>query len=180
MQQHHVNPDGLPPVRGYSQAVRFSGDVIVVSGQVPLDPQGRLVGAGDPKAQMLQVFENLRIALAAAGAGMEHVIKLTVYLTDLADLAAFRQVRDEYVSLDTPPASSLVQVKGLIDPNFCVEIEALAVGLATGPNATAKLQGAEMLSRQSGEPWLGTDSASPGRAAGSPIRRVQGRRRSSR
>ena len=127
MQKYHLNPDGLPPVKGYSHAVTFSGQVVVVSGQVPLDQQGRLVGADDPKAQVRQVFENLRIALAVAGAGMEQVVKLTVYLTDLADLAAFRQVRDEYISVDMPPASSLVQVRGLIDPAFRVEIEALAV-----------------------------------------------------
>jgi len=57
---------------------------------------------------------------------MEQVVKLTVYLTDLADLQAFRQVRDEYISADRPPASSLVQVSGLVNPEFRVEIEALA------------------------------------------------------
>ena len=78
-------------------------------------------------AQMRQVFQNLSVALAAAGAGMAQVVKLTVYLTDLADLPVFRQVRDEYVSADHPPASSLVQVAGLVHPEARVEIEALAV-----------------------------------------------------
>src|SRR5450755_928328 len=113
MQQHYVRPDGLPPVNGYSHAVAFSGRMVAVSGQVPLDGQGRLAGQDDPRAQVRQVFDNLTAALAAAGASMEHVVKLTVYLTDLTDLAdldAFRQVRDEYISLDKPPASTLVQV----------------------------------------------------------------------
>jgi reactive intermediate/imine deaminase len=126
VQQHHIRPDGLPPVNGYSHAVAFSGRMIVVSGQVPLDGQGRLVGQDDPRAQVKQVFENLKAALAAAGAEMEHVVKLTVYLTDLADLELFRLVRDEYISVERPPASSLVQVSALVNPAFRVEVEALA------------------------------------------------------
>ena len=127
MQQHYVRPDGLPPVNGYSHAVAFSGQLVAVSGQVPLDGQGRLAGQDDARAQVRQVFDNLTAALGAAGAGMEHVVKLTVYLTDLADLDAFREVRDEYISLDKPPASTLVQVSGLVNPAFRVEIDALAV-----------------------------------------------------
>jgi reactive intermediate/imine deaminase len=126
MQQHYVRPDGLPPVNGYSHAVAFSGRMVAVSGQVPLDAQGQIVGPGDPEAQVRQVFENLRAALAAAGAGLEQVVKLTFYLTDLADLDALRRVRDEYISLERPPASSLVQVSGLVNPAFRVEIDALA------------------------------------------------------
>jgi enamine deaminase RidA (YjgF/YER057c/UK114 family) len=122
----HRHPHGLPPPNGYSHAVVFSGRMIVVSGQVPLDERGELVGRDDPRAQMKQVFENLTRALAAAGAGMEHVVKLTVFLTDLADLGVFRSVRDEYVSAERPPASSLVEVGGLVNPEFRVEIEALA------------------------------------------------------
>jgi len=124
--QHYVRPDGLPPVNGYSHAVAFAGPMIVVSGQVPVNAGGRLVGKDDPAAQIRQVFENLTAALAAAGAGMEQVVKLTVFLTDLADLALFRRIRDEYVSTDKPPASSLVQVSALVNPHFRVEVEALA------------------------------------------------------
>jgi enamine deaminase RidA (YjgF/YER057c/UK114 family) len=72
------------------------------------------------------VFENLRTALAAAGTGMERVVKFTVYLTDTADLEIFRLVRDEYISAEKPPASSLVQVSRLVRPAFRVEVEALA------------------------------------------------------
>ena len=127
MRRHHIHPDGLPEPNGYSHAVSDSGRTIVVSGQVPLDAQGGLVGRDDPEAQVRQVFENISVALAAAGAGMDDVVKLTVYLTDLSDLGAFRRVRDEYVSMDRPPASSLVRVSGLIDPAFRVEIDALAL-----------------------------------------------------
>ncbi|MEP7023399.1 MAG: RidA family protein [Actinomycetota bacterium] len=126
MQQHYVRPDGTPPVNGYSHAVAFTGRMIAVSGQVPLDAAGQLVGPGDARAQARQVFENLAAALAAAGAAMTDVVKLTVFLTDLADLAAFREVRDGYFAADRPPASSLVQVSGLVNPAFRIEIEALA------------------------------------------------------
>lgn len=124
--QHYVRPDGTPPVSGYSHAISFSGPLVVVSGQVPVDQHGRLVGEGDPEAQVRQVFENLSAALAAAGTDMDRVLKLTIFLTDMADLAAFRRVRDEFISMDRPPASSLVQVAGLVNPAFRVEVEALA------------------------------------------------------
>ncbi|MEV0566822.1 RidA family protein [Dactylosporangium sp. NPDC050588] len=126
-QEHYVRPSGLPPVNGYSHAVAHQGRSILVSGQVPLDADGNLVGAGDPERQVAQVFTNLATALAAAGAGLHDVVKLTVYLTDRADLAAFRRVRDRHIDLARPPASTLVLVHGLIDPEFRVEIDALAV-----------------------------------------------------
>jgi reactive intermediate/imine deaminase len=123
---HYVRPAGMPPANGYSHAVAFNGPTLIISGQVPLDEEGRLVGDGDPRAQVRQVFENLATALAAAGATMEHVVKLTVFLTDMGDLLAFREVRDEFVQPDRPPSSSLVQVSGLVNPAFRVEIEAIA------------------------------------------------------
>jgi len=130
---HYVRPDGMPPVNGYSHAVAFQGRLVAVSGQVPLDADGRLVGRGDPEAQARQVFANLEAALAAAGATMDHVVKLTVFLTDMADLAAFRKARDEFIRADTPPASSLVRVSGLVNPEFRIEVEALAaIGVSYG------------------------------------------------
>jgi reactive intermediate/imine deaminase len=127
MQEHHVRPDGLPPVNGYSHAVAFSGRMVAVSGQVPLDVEGKLVGKDDPRAQARQVFGNVTTALAAAGADMDQVVKLTIYLTDIDDLEAVRQVRNEFISPDRPPASTLVQVSRLVHPAFRVEIDALAV-----------------------------------------------------
>ncbi|HEU5156775.1 MAG TPA: RidA family protein [Streptosporangiaceae bacterium] len=126
MREHYVRPEGLPPVNGYSHAVAFEGRMVVVSGQVPVNAAGEPVGKDDAEAQVRQVFDNLAGALAAAGAGLEQIVKLTVFLTDLGDLDVFRRVRDEYVSSALPPASSLVQVSGLVHPAFRVEIEALA------------------------------------------------------
>jgi enamine deaminase RidA (YjgF/YER057c/UK114 family) len=125
--EHYVRPDGLPPVSGYSHAVAATGRLVVISGQVPADEDGMPVGLGDPAAQVRQVFENLATALGAAGAQLDQVVKLTVYLTDLADLPVFRHVRDEYILADRPPASSLVQVSGLVRPEFRIEVDALAV-----------------------------------------------------
>ena len=124
--QHHVRPEGSPPVNGYSHAVSFAGPMVLISGQVPLDAEGRLVGYDDAAEQTRQVFRNLGIALAAAGSTMGDVVKLTVFLTNMSDLAAFRAVRDDFIDLRRPPASSLVQVSGLVHPAFRVEIEAIA------------------------------------------------------
>jgi enamine deaminase RidA (YjgF/YER057c/UK114 family) len=126
--RHLLRPEGMPPANGYSHAVVASGPLIAISGQVPLDASGRLVGAdGDATAQLRQVFTNIGTALDAAGAQWRHVIKLTAYLVDLDDLPAFRTVRDEFVDTRRPPASSLVQVSALVHPGFRVEVDALAV-----------------------------------------------------
>lgn len=124
--QHFVRPEGAPAVNGYSHAVVFGGRLAAVSGQVPVDADG-LVAGPDAEAQVRQVYTNLETALRAAGSGLEHVVKLTVYLTDLADLPAFRRVRDEHQDAARPPACSLVRVAGLVHPDFRVEIDALAV-----------------------------------------------------
>jgi reactive intermediate/imine deaminase len=126
MQEHHVRPAGMPPVNGYSHAVAYDGRTVVISGQVPLDADGNLVGAGDPEAQVEQVFANLHKALESVGGSMADVVKFTIFLTDLADLPALRTVRDRHISLENPPASSLVQVAGLVNPAFRVEVEAIA------------------------------------------------------
>ena len=103
-----------------------AGVLATAQGQVPLDAEGNLVSADDPEAQVEQVFRNLGTALYAAGTSFADVVKLTVFLTDLADLAVFRAVR---VVLDAAaPASSLVRVAGLVHPAFRVEIEATITG----------------------------------------------------
>lgn len=130
--EHFIRPNGSPPVNGYSHAVTFTGAMVAVSGQVPVDGDGNLVGKEDAEAQVRQVYANLTTALEAAGSGLEHVVKLTVYLTDLDDLGAFRKVRDEYQDAERPPACSLVRVAGLVNPDFRVEIDALAVAPSAG------------------------------------------------
>lgn len=123
---YFAQPAGLPALPGLSHAVAFSGRQVIVSGQVPLNAAGEFVGE-DVEAQLRQVFTNVSNALVAAGAEMKDVVKLTVFLTDIADAAVYRTVRDQFVDTDNPPASSLFQVGALINPKFRAEIEALAV-----------------------------------------------------
>lgn len=124
---HIPAPEGVAPGTGYTHVVMGSGRLVAVSGQVAFDAQGELVGAGDPAAQAQQVFENLRRCLAAAGATFDDVIKLTYYVTDVAHLPAIRTVRDTFVDVTHPPASSAVQVAALFRPELVLEVEAFAL-----------------------------------------------------
>ncbi|GAA3503727.1 RidA family protein [Streptomyces prasinosporus] len=120
-------PAGVFPASQYTHVVTGTGRVIAVSGQLPLDEDGRLVGEGDAEAQARQVFENLRRCLAAAGATFDHVVKLTFFVTDMAHMPAIRAARAEHVPDDRLPAASAVQVAALVRPEFLMEIEAFAV-----------------------------------------------------
>lgn len=123
----HLNPPALPKPNGYSHVVAVKGGrTLYISGQIALDPNGALVGAGDLRAQTRQVFENLKAALQAGGGRLEDVVKITVFMTDVSGLPAFREVRDAYFT-QNPPASSLVQVSRLVRPDLLIEIEAVAV-----------------------------------------------------
>lgn len=123
----HINPPTLSPPRGYSHVVEITGGrTIYVSGQIAVDRDGRVVGAGDFEAQTRQVFENLKAALDAAGATLDDVVKITMFVTDMSRLQTLRAVRDTYFT-GAPPASSLVEVSRLVLPELMVEIEAIAV-----------------------------------------------------
>jgi enamine deaminase RidA (YjgF/YER057c/UK114 family) len=127
MIERFERPPGLGPVNGYSHAVAGAGRLVAVSGQLPVDAEGSIVDSADGLAQARQVFANLGTALRAAGAGPEDVLRLTYFLTDLADLAAVRTARDEFLGDGPRPASSLVQVAGLVLPDARIEIDALAI-----------------------------------------------------
>jgi enamine deaminase RidA (YjgF/YER057c/UK114 family) len=122
------NPPTLPEPHGYSQLVDVPAGtrLIFLSGQVALDEEGRLVGAGDLEAQATRVFENIRLALSDAGATFADVVKLTYYVLDTAELPALRRVRDRFISTSKPPASTLVQVRGLFRGDVLLEVEAVA------------------------------------------------------
>ena len=123
-----ISPEGLPPPAGYTHVVDAPVTrVIYVSGQVPLDAEGQLVAEGDVEAQTRQVFENLTAALEAADASWADVVKLNYFLRDVGDLASVRAVRDEYVDLEHPPASTLVEVSRLFRDDVLIEIDAVAV-----------------------------------------------------
>ena len=132
---HHPNfqlliPATMPQSVGYSQLARVTGgSPVFIAGQVALDKSGNLVGENDIRAQLEQVFANLKAALEAAGGTFHDVIKLNSYFLDLSHLPQFREVRDCYINLQNPPASTAVQVPRLFRPAFLVEIEAIAVVL---------------------------------------------------
>lgn len=126
MIEHFTRPDGLPPVFGYSHATAAGGRLVAVSGQLPVDAEGTIVST-DPLAQARQVFANVATALRAAGATPADVLRLNFYLISLADIGAVRTARDEFIDVDHPPASSLIQVAGLVLPEARLEIDALAV-----------------------------------------------------
>ena len=128
MGRRFLNPDALAPPVGYSHVVDApAGRLVYISGQVPLDSNGELVGAGDVAAQARQVFENLSAALATADASWSDVVKLGFFLTDVSHLATVRAIRDEYVDTARPPASTLVEVSRLFREDVLIEIEAVAV-----------------------------------------------------
>jgi enamine deaminase RidA (YjgF/YER057c/UK114 family) len=113
---------------GYSNIVEVRGGrTLYIAGQVAADQNGTLVGPGDFRAQAKQVFENLKLRLAEGGASFKDVVKLNYYITDGTDVQALREIRNNYVNTENPPASTLVVVKRLAREEFLVEIEAIAV-----------------------------------------------------
>ena len=117
-------PELAEPISHYTDAVRV-GDLLFVSGVVPVDGAGSLVGGNDVVAQTRQVFANLGAVLAAAGAGFGDVAKITVFLIDISDRARINPVRQEVFG-DARPASTLVEVSALAVPGAKLEIEAIA------------------------------------------------------
>lgn len=121
-------PTLAEPVSHFTDAV-VHGDLVFVSGCLALDADGQLVGEGDAVAQTRQVFHNLGAVLRAAGADSSTVLKVTVYLTDIADRARINPVRQEFFG-DSRPASTLVEVSRLVLPEAKVEIDAVAARAA--------------------------------------------------
>lgn len=118
-----------PPGYAHSATVRAGTDLVFLAGSVPLDPDGGLVGPGDPVAQATQVIANLEIALTDAGSGLEHVVTSTVYVVseDRSDLSRVWEVVDASGLHDGPHTSTLLGVAALGYPGQLVEITATAV-----------------------------------------------------
>jgi enamine deaminase RidA (YjgF/YER057c/UK114 family) len=127
-----LQPDGSSKQTGYSHVVEATGPgrIVYVAGQMGLDSSGNLVGApGDFKAQATQAWENVRGALAAAGGGLEHIVKVTQFLVHLrAHQGLLREVRAKLANPDLPPpASTMVQIGALTREGALYEVEAVAV-----------------------------------------------------
>lgn len=130
MPTEFLNPPALCQTHGWTHVVTTGGGrTIHISGQVGIDAAGNVVGPGDLKRQTEQAFENLRLALAAAGATWNDVAVTRLYVVNLKPehVPIIREVRSRYVSADHPPASTLVGVSALVGPEWLIEIEATAV-----------------------------------------------------
>jgi 2-iminobutanoate/2-iminopropanoate deaminase len=125
--REEIRADGQPePLSHYTDAVRADRPLLFVSGVVPVDEAGRLVGGGDVVAQARQVFANMGAVLAAGGATFADVVKVTVFLTDVDDRARINAVRQEVFG-EARPASTLVQISALAVFGAKIEVEAIAV-----------------------------------------------------
>jgi len=125
-----INPPELGTPPGYSQIVDVrAGRIIFIAGQTALNRDGNVVGKGDFAAQAAQVFTNLTTALQAVDCSPANLVKLTVFLTDMNNLAAYREARNRFFASVTPvaaPAVTLVEVSKLYGADFLIEIEAFA------------------------------------------------------
>jgi enamine deaminase RidA (YjgF/YER057c/UK114 family) len=126
----YINPDRLHKNPAFTQVISVSGPVktIYVGGQDAVDAQGIIVGKGDLKAQTAQVLANLSEALAAAGAGPEHIIKWNMYLVQGQSLQEGFQAFQQFWGLrPNPPTITMAYVSGLANPDFLIEMDAVAV-----------------------------------------------------
>jgi enamine deaminase RidA (YjgF/YER057c/UK114 family) len=134
MKKQYANPKELNAPRFYTHAVSVegAGKLVTISGQVSWDASGNVVGKGDMRAQSEQVFRNVTVALQAAGAGWDDVIKMNGYMVGMhaERVNAYREVRSRFLREGALPASTLVGVERLVDPDLLLEVEVLA---ALGP-----------------------------------------------
>jgi enamine deaminase RidA (YjgF/YER057c/UK114 family) len=123
-----VNPWSWQDARGFTQAWRVgqASTLVFLSGQGPIDADGRLTGAGDFEAQADHTFANLGRVLEQAGAGFADIVKLTVYLTDITQLPVYGRVKARYIH-GQQPASTALAVSALALPGMMIEVEAIAV-----------------------------------------------------
>ena len=128
MTKRAVNPWDWQNRAGFSQAWRMdgAGTLVFISGQAPVSADGQVVGAGDFEAQARQVMRNLVTVVEEAGATLEDVVKLTVFLTDMQTLHDYTRVKGEFFRGEQP-ASTAVEVAALALPEMLVEVEAVAV-----------------------------------------------------
>jgi reactive intermediate/imine deaminase len=120
-----VNPDGMTQPTAYTHLVKFD-ELLFIAGQVALDVDGNVIGAGDMKAQVRQVLENLKTILASEGADFSNIVKINIFTTDIEEYFETGDIRREYFA-GHAPASTLVQIERLARPVFLVEIEAIAI-----------------------------------------------------
>lgn len=127
LEKRCVNPSSVaPPIGAYSHVVEVSSrKLLFIAGQVAVDEDGHLVGRGDFRAQTDRVFRNLQSILSSFGASFSNVVNLTIFVTDMGNRAALSDVRSRYIK-DQFPASTLIQITALAQPEYMIEIAAVA------------------------------------------------------
>lgn len=125
-QPRFVQPEGLNKTTGYTHVV-ISGGTIYMSGQVSMNEKGEVVGKGDLRAQTQQVFDNIAKCLKSVDATFVDIVKMNTYVVNMKpeDLPVIREIRRNYLSADHPPASTLVGVTALANPDLLIEIEVI-------------------------------------------------------
>lgn len=132
VKRQNIQPQGIAPrvVGGhtlYSHVVAVEGRRLVfLAGQLSRDANGNVVGKGDMRAQIVQTCENIKTALAAAGASLTDVVKMTTFVTDIDEFMRHVDVRMEYFG-KALPTSTTVEVRKLAQPDLLVEIEVMAI-----------------------------------------------------
>jgi enamine deaminase RidA (YjgF/YER057c/UK114 family) len=124
--QEYKNPDTMSQPAGYTHVVKVD-KTAYIAGQVSVDADGTVVGKGDPEAQVRQIWRNLGAAVQSVGGTLQNIVKTTTYITSTDYMGAVRKVRDEVHQGSNPPTSTLLVVSALANPDFMVEIEAIAV-----------------------------------------------------
>ena len=125
-----VNPSSVSSPKGFSQAVQIdlgTFKMLMISGQVAFDQQGNLIGKANFSEQATQVFNNIKSIIEAQGGKMNDLVKISIYLTDISQLAAFREIRDQFINTKCPPVSTLVQVNHLFRDDVLLEVDATAI-----------------------------------------------------
>jgi len=129
-QVQHINPDGLSKNPAFTQVIAVTGaaKTLYIGGQDAVDASGMIVGKGDIKLQVEQVFKNLQTALRASGAELEHIIRWNIYMVQGQPLRpAFEVSQQIWGGRPNPPTITVVVVAGLANPDFLVEMDAIAV-----------------------------------------------------
>lgn len=123
------NTDSVFQIKGLSQVVEVplgASRMLILSGQVPVNQKGEVVGS-DIRTQSRQVFQNIQSVLEYCGANFNDIVKLGIFTTDISKIAEFREVRDQFINITNPPASSLLEVKGLFRKDVFIEVEVTAI-----------------------------------------------------
>ena len=125
IQIERMNPPGTSQPTAYTQLVR-AGKTLYFAGQTAVNEKGELIGKGDMRAQVRQVYENLKSLLASQGATFDHLVKITIYTLSIDEFRKAGDIREEYTG-GRAPASTLLQIDRLASPDYLVEIEGIAV-----------------------------------------------------